>query len=157
MFIRYRYIAWKSLNSTKGDEVITVSNTAIPTVAAIVNCGATVKFADIGNDYLMDVNKLERLLHNKTQVIIPVHLYGQTCNMDKILLIAKNYKLKIIEDCAQSTGALYKHKKAGILGDIGSGKSFVSKQFKYPVFNADNEVNNIYKKNKDCFRKLKKK
>ena len=45
----------------------------------------------------------------------------------------------------------------GILGDIGSGKSFVSKQFKYPVFNADNEVNNIYKKNKDCFRKLKKK
>ena len=72
----------------------------IDVVAAIINSGATVKFVDIGEDYLMDVNKIERLINNKTKVIIPVHLYGQTCNMDKILLIAKKYKLKIIEDCA---------------------------------------------------------
>ena len=63
------YIALKSLNIKKGDEVITVSNTAIPTVAAIINSGATVKFVDIGEDYLMDVNKIERLIHTSTSEV----------------------------------------------------------------------------------------
>tara|TARA_E500000331_G_scaffold354395_1_gene407259 strand:+ start:1384 stop:2514 length:1131 start_codon:yes stop_codon:yes gene_type:complete len=143
------YIALKSLNIKKGDEVITVSNTAIPTVAAIVNCGATVKFADIGNDYLMDVNKIERLINNKTKVIIPVHLYGQTCNMDKILLIAKKYKLKIIEDCAQSTGAMYKNKKAGIIGDIGCHSFYPTK-----ILGAYGDGGFITTNNKRLFEKM---
>jgi len=113
------FIALKCLNIGKDDEVITVSNTAIPTAAAIINTGASVKFADIGKDYLIDVNKISTLINKKTKAIIPVHLFGQTCDMDKILNIAKKYKLKVIEDCAQSTGAMYKGKKAGTLGDIG--------------------------------------
>jgi len=68
----------------KGDEVITVSNTAIPTAAAIINTGASVKFADIGKDYLIDVNKISTLINKKTKAIIPVHLFGQICDMDKI-------------------------------------------------------------------------
>ena len=72
-------IALKSLNIKKGDEVITVSNTAIPTISAIINVGAKPKFVDIGDDYLIDVNKIEKLINTKTKVIIPVHLYGQSC------------------------------------------------------------------------------
>ena len=83
------YIALKCLNIGKNDEVITVSNTAIPTVAAIINTGAKVKFADIGEDFLIDSNKIINLINKKTKAIIPVHLYGQMCEMYKIIKIAK--------------------------------------------------------------------
>ena len=82
-------IALKSLNIGYGDEVITVSNTAIPTVSAIVNVGAIPRFVDTGQDYLMDYNKIQKLINSKTKAIIPVHLYGQSCNMDRINQIAK--------------------------------------------------------------------
>jgi len=121
------FIALKCLNIGKGDEVITVSNTAIPTAAAIINAGASIKFTDIGKDYLIDVNKISTLINKKTKAIIPVHLFGQTCDMNKILNIAKKYKLKVIEDCAQSTGAMYKGKKAGTLGDIGCHSFYPTK------------------------------
>ena len=121
------FIALKCLNIGKNDEVITVSNTAIPTVAAIINAGASVKFVDIGKDYLIDANKISTLVNKKTKAIIPVHLFGQTCDMDKISNIAKKYKLKVIEDCAQSTGAMYKGKKAGTLGDIGCHSFYPTK------------------------------
>ena len=121
------FIALKCLTIGKDDEVITVSNTAIPTVAAIINTGASVKFVDIGKDYLIDVDKISTLINKKTKAIVPVHLFGQTCDMDKILNIAKKYKLKVVEDCAQSTGAMYKGKKAGTLGDIGCHSFYPTK------------------------------
>ena len=65
-----------ALDIKSGDEVITVSNTAIPTVAAIINTGAKVKFADIGEDFLIDTNKIENLINKKTKAIIAVHLFG---------------------------------------------------------------------------------
>ena len=113
------FIALKVLDIGKGDEVITVSNTAIPTVAAIKNTGAEVKFVDIGKDYLLDVKKIKQAINSKTKAIIPVHLFGQTCNMNEIISISKKYNLKIIEDCAQACGAMYKGQKAGSIGDIG--------------------------------------
>ncbi len=113
------FIALKVLDIGIGDEVITVSNTAIPTVAAIKNTGAEVRFVDIGKDFLMDVKKIEYAISSRTKAIIPVHLFGQTCDMNKILLISKKYNLKIVEDCAQACGALYKNQKAGSIGDIG--------------------------------------
>ena len=113
------FIALKSLNIGEGDEVITVSNTAVPTVTAIVNTGARPRFIDVNNNYLMDHNKIELAINKNTKAIIPVHLYGQTCNMTEILKIKKKYNLKIIEDCAQSTGAIHKKKKSGNFGDIG--------------------------------------
>ena len=113
------YLSLRALNIGQGDEVITVANTAIPTVSAIKNTGATVKFVDVGKDYLIDINKIEQAINKKTRAIIPVHLYGQSCNMDKIIKIAKKNKLKIVEDCAQAQGAKFKNKKLGNFGITG--------------------------------------
>ena len=78
-------IALKSLNIGLGDEVITVANTAIPTVSAIVSSGASPKFVDVGHDYLINPHKIENSISKKTKAIIVVHLYGQACDMDKIV------------------------------------------------------------------------
>ena len=112
-------LALMGLGIGQGDEVITVSNTAIPTVSAIKNCGAKARFVDIDHDYLIDSDKIEKSLSKNTKAIIPVHLYGQPCNMTKICKIAKKYKLKIIEDCAQAQGAKFKNKYVGTFGDAG--------------------------------------
>jgi len=121
------YIALKALNIGYKDEVITVANTAIPTVAAIRNTGATVKFVDIGEDYLIDVKKIEKSITKKTKAIIPVHLYGQSCDMEKIIKISKKYKLKIIEDNAESIGGKYKNRLLGTIGDISTFSFFANK------------------------------
>ena len=113
------FIALKALNIGRGDEVITVSNTAIPTITAIVNSGAIARFVDVNENYLIDYNKIDSAINKKTKAIIPVHLYGQTCNMKEIIRIKKKYNLKVIEDCAQSTGAMFKNKKSGNIGDVG--------------------------------------
>ncbi len=113
------FIALKALGVGIGDEVITVSNTAIPTVASIINTGAKVRFVDIGKDSLMDIKKIKGAINSKTKAIVPVHLFGQTCDMGEIISISKKYNLKIVEDCAQACGALYKNQKAGSMGDVG--------------------------------------
>tara|TARA_B100000579_G_scaffold333785_1_gene284283 strand:- start:2716 stop:3852 length:1137 start_codon:yes stop_codon:yes gene_type:complete len=113
------YIAMKALNIGAGDEVITTSNTAVPTVTAIVNTGAKPVFVDVNKYYLIDDKLIQNKISKKTKAIIPVHLYGQACDMDKINHIAKKNKIYVIEDCAQSHGAEYKGKKTGSLGDIG--------------------------------------
>ena len=74
---------------------------------------------DIGEDYLIDCTKIEREINKKTKAIIPVHLYGQSCDMGKISSLAKRYNLKVIEDCAQSQGAKYKNRYTGTMGDFG--------------------------------------
>ena len=107
------------IGNNSNDEVITVSNTAIPTVSAIKSAGAKAVFIDIGNDYLIDVNKIEKRITKNTKAIIPVHLYGQACDMKKILYISKKYNLKIIEDCAQAQGAKLNNKYVGTFGDLG--------------------------------------
>lgn len=112
-------ISLLALNLKKNDEVIAPANTAIPTISAIVNSGAKVKLIDICDDYLMNTNKLKNIINKKTKVIIPVHLYGQPCNMDEIQKIEKKYKIHIIEDCAQSQGARFKNKYVGTFGLAG--------------------------------------
>ena len=106
-------IALKSLNLKPGDEVITAANTAIPTISAIINAGGTPRLVDVGDDYLINVDKIKKVISSKTKVIIPVHLYGQMCKMDIINKIAKRKKITVIEDCAQSQGAKYKNKFSG--------------------------------------------
>ncbi len=112
-------IALKACGIGRGDEVITTSNTAVPTVTAIVNAGAKPRFVDVNSFYLMETNSLEKKINRYTKAIVPVHLYGQSCNMKKINSIAKKYNLRVIEDCAQSHGATYFGKKTGSIGDIG--------------------------------------
>ena len=112
-------ISLKTLNLKPGDEIITAANTAIPTISAIINAGGTPRLVDIGEDYLLDIKKIEKEINSKTRAIIPVHLYGQMCDMDFIVKIAKKYKIIVIEDCAQSQGAIYKKKYSGTIGKFG--------------------------------------
>lgn len=107
-----------------GDEVIVPSNTYIASILAISenNLVPVLVEPDI-NTYLIDSSKIEEKITSKTKAIMSVHLYGQTCQMDKINEIAKKYNLKVIEDSAQSHGAYFGNKKSGNLGDA-SGFSF---------------------------------
>ncbi|MBI2861542.1 MAG: DegT/DnrJ/EryC1/StrS family aminotransferase [Chloroflexi bacterium] len=103
-----------------GDEVITVPNTAVPTVAAISLSGATPVFVDIiSTSYTMDAQELEAKITPKTKAIIPVHLYGQCADMAPILAVAKRHGVWVIEDAAQAHGAVYRGRRAGSLGDVG--------------------------------------
>lgn len=105
---------------TRGDEVITVSHTAVATVAAIENIGATPVLVDIDPvSYTMDVQKVESAITSRTKAIIPVHLYGCPVDLDSILELAKRHGIYVIEDCAQAHGARYKGKRTGSWGDIG--------------------------------------
>lgn len=114
------FLALKALNIGRGDEVITVANTAVPTVAAIAATGATPRFIDIDSDtFLMDVLQLESAINEKTKCILPVQLYGQCVDMDYLRLVAKKNDLRIVEDCAQSHGAVYNGQKAGSMSDMG--------------------------------------
>lgn len=111
-----------------GDKVITTPLTFIATTEAIVRVGAIPVFVDIDeNTYNIDVSKIEEKIDSKTKAILPVHLYGQCCDMDKILKIAKKYNLIVIEDCAQAMGAEYKNRKAGSMGDAGCLSFFPAK------------------------------
>lgn len=107
-----------------GDEVIVPSNTYIATWLAVTQVGA--KVVPVEPDlktYNIDPTQIEAAITDKTKAIMPVHLYGQTADMDPILALAKKYNLKVIEDAAQAHGATYKDKKAGALGDA-AGFSF---------------------------------
>lgn len=121
-------LALKALEIGEGDEVITVSNTAIPTVSAIVSAGANPVFVDIDPEtYLMDVTKIEAAITPRTKAIFPVHLYGQCVDMDPLLDIAKKHHLYVVEDCAQAHGSEYKGRKAGSMGDISTTSFYPTK------------------------------
>ncbi|AIT09025.1 aminotransferase [Candidatus Francisella endociliophora] len=117
--------AYKELGIFKsGDEIIVPANTYIASILAIsANDLVPVLVEPSIDDYLIDPNKIEQAVSDKTIAIMPVHLYGQTCQMDKINNIAKKYNLKVIEDSAQSHGAYFSDKRSGNLGDA-SGFSF---------------------------------
>ncbi|MDP2909762.1 MAG: DegT/DnrJ/EryC1/StrS family aminotransferase [bacterium] len=103
----------------RGDEVITVSHTFFATIEAIHHLGAEPVLVDVGEDFLMDADKIEEKITSKTKAIIPVHLNGRICDMDRILEIAKKHNLIVIEDSAQALGAEYKRKKGGSFGLAG--------------------------------------
>jgi dTDP-4-amino-4,6-dideoxygalactose transaminase len=104
----------------QGDEVITVSHTAVATIAAIELASATPVFVDIDPYfYTIDTSKIERVITARTKAIIPVHLYGQPADIQKVLEIAKKHKLRVIEDCAQAHGARFEDRRVGSFGDLG--------------------------------------
>ncbi len=114
------HLALRACGIQPGDEVITVPNTAIATALAITMAGGTPVFVDIDRQsYNMDVSQIEGAITSKTKAILPVHLFGQTADMDPILAIARERGLVVIEDACQAHGAEYKGKKAGSLADAG--------------------------------------
>lgn len=120
-------LALCALGIETGDEVITTPFTFIATAEAISRVGAKPVFCDIGEDYNIDTEKIEGKITPKTKAILPVHLYGLPCDMDKLIAIASRYNLKVIEDCAQSFGAEYKGKKVGSMGHCGALSFFPAK------------------------------
>lgn len=117
-------LSLKALGVGSGDEVIVPSNTFIATALAVTYVGATPVFVEPNiNTFNIDVNKIEEKITPKTKAIMPVHLYGQPCDMDKIMDIAKKHNLYVVEDSAQAHGALYKGKRVGSFGDA-AGFSF---------------------------------
>lgn len=108
-----------ALGIGKGDEVITVSNTAVATILAITNAGATPVFVDVNDHYLMNTDRIEAAITKQTKAILPVHLFGQMADMDAITQIAKKHSLFVVEDACQAHGAKQNGKHAGTVGDIG--------------------------------------
>jgi dTDP-4-amino-4,6-dideoxygalactose transaminase len=118
------YLALKALGIEEGDEVIMPSNTFIATVLAVSYTGAKPVFVEPDiQTYLLDPSKIEDAITPRTKAIMPVHLYGQACEMDRIMEIANQYRLKVIEDNAQAHGANFKGKLTGSFGHI-NGTSF---------------------------------
>lgn len=112
----------------KGDEVITTPFTFFATAEAISQVGGTPVFVDIDKDtYNIDVNKVEEKITGKTKAIIPVHLFGQPADMDKIIDIGNKHNLIIIEDACQAIGAIYKGRKIGSIGHAGCFSFFPTK------------------------------
>jgi dTDP-4-amino-4,6-dideoxygalactose transaminase len=121
-------IAMMAIGIKPGDEIITTPFTFVATTETIALLGAVPVYIDIEpKTYNIDVNKIEERITSKTKAIMPVHLYGQPAEMDKIMEIAKKHNLKVIEDSAQAFGAVYKDKKVCSMGDIGCISFFPSK------------------------------
>lgn len=102
-----------------GDEVITVAHTFVATVAAIVHCGATPVLIDVGEDFNMVMDDLERAITKRTKAVIPVHLNGRMCDMERLMAIARAHNLIVIEDAAQALGATFNGQMAGSFGLTG--------------------------------------
>ncbi|MEV0143965.1 MULTISPECIES: DegT/DnrJ/EryC1/StrS family aminotransferase [unclassified Nonomuraea] len=118
----------QALGIGPGDEVVTVSNTAAPTVVAIDAVGATPVFVDVrAEDYLMDTRQLEAAITPRTRCLLPVHLYGQCVEMRPVLELAERHGLRVLEDCAQAHGARHHGALAGTMGHAAAFSFYPTK------------------------------
>lgn len=114
------HLALRTCGIGAGDEVVTVSHSAVATVAAIELAGATPVLVDIHpDDYTLDPAHLHVAITTRTRAIVPVHLYGHPADLDPIMAIARQRGLRVIEDCAQAHGAMYQGRHVGSIGDVG--------------------------------------
>ena len=111
-------LAVRALGIGEGDEVIVPAGTYIASVLGVTENHATPIYVDSNDLLLMDVEAIEEKITSKTKAILPVHLYGQACNMDKIMAIAKRHSLFVIEDCAQCHGAAWNGNTTGTIGNV---------------------------------------
>ena len=121
------FLSLKAAGVGPGDEVITVAHTFVATVSVIVQCGAKPILVDVGEDMNMDVEQVEQVITSKTKVIVPVYLNGRMCDMGRLMEIANEHDLLVIEDAAQALGASFDGKKAGSFGLTGSFSFYPAK------------------------------
>lgn len=121
-------LALHAVGVQPGDDVITVSNTAAPTVVAIAAAGARPRFVDIDPEtYLMDTSQLESAITPRTACVLPVHLYGQCVDMDAVRRFADSHSLAVVEDCAQAHGATHHSVRAGAMSDASAFSFYPTK------------------------------
>ena len=120
-------LALRALGVGPGDEVVTVSATAVPTAAAVRATGAEVAFADIDDAMTLDPEVLEAAIGPRTRAVIPVHLYGQPADMARILDIASKREIAVVEDASQAHDAVFDGKRVGTLGRAGCFSLYPSK------------------------------
>lgn len=122
------FLTLKSYGICEGDEVITTPFTFFASAETISNVGATPVFVDVDpNTYNIDIDKIEERITERTKAIVPVHIFGQPVNMDKIMELAKKHNLIVIEDACQAIGSEYKGNKVGSIGDAGCFSFFPTK------------------------------
>ena len=122
------HLALRALGVGPGDEVITVSHTAVATVAAVEMSGATPALVDIHpKSYTMNAALLDKALSGRTKAIVPIHLYGQPCDLERIIHFANQHGLFVVEDCAQSHGALYQQRRTGAWGHAAAFSFYPTK------------------------------
>lgn len=139
-----------ALGIGSGDEVLVPANTYIATVLAITKNGATPVFIEPDEYYGIAADKLENAITKHTKAVMPVHLYGQSCDMDKIMDVADRYNLKVIEDCAQSHGAKYKGTMTGAFGNAGCFSFYPTKNL-----GAFGDAGAIVTDDEELYKKLK--
>ena len=144
------YVSLKMLGICEGDEVITTSSSWISTSEAITQVGAKVVFVDIDEYHTIDSSKIEAAITANTKAIIPVHLYGQMCEMGEIMRIANKYDLKVVEDCAQAHFSTLENIYAGLLGDVGTFSFYPGKNL-----GAWGDAGAVVTKNKNLAEKIK--
>lgn len=142
------YMALKAIDINAGDEVIVPNFTFIASANAVNMCGAKPVFVDIKDDLHIDLDKCEKVLTERTKAIMPVHIYGMACDMDKVLQFAKKHKLKVIEDAAQAIGIKWNNQHAGTFGDVGSFSFFADKTI------TTGEGGLVVTNNEDVYKKL---
>lgn len=121
------WIGFRLLNIGAGDEVIVQANTYIASVMGVTMNGATPVFVEPDEYYSMDVKKIEEKITEKTKAILVTHLYGNPANMEEVVKICRKNNLKLVEDCAQSHGAVVGDKMTGTFGDVGCFSFYPSK------------------------------
>ena len=121
------HLALEALNIGENDEVIVPDLTFAATINAILHSGATPVIIDVNDEWCISTEEIKKAISPKTKAIIPVHIYGQPCNMIEILKIAKEHQLYVIEDCAEAHGAHIDNKKVGAFGDISCFSFFANK------------------------------
>ena len=124
------HVALTALGIGPGDEVIVPSYTFIASGFSVVQAGAIPRFADVNiDDHCISVESAEKLVNERTKAIMPVHLYGNVCDMDKVLSFAKKHNLFVVEDNAEAFGGSYKGKKTGTIGHIAACSFCQNKTF----------------------------
>lgn len=113
------HLTLRALGIGQGDEVISVSHTCVATISAIVHAKATPVLIDVGDDFTMDMSKVEAAITSRTRAVVPVHLNGRACEMERLADIARRHGLLIIEDAAQALGAEFNRRKVGSFGIAG--------------------------------------